>query len=236
MLTPAEWRASLRRRWPLLWRGAVGVAVVIGLSVAWEVYNLGAYAELTRLLELGAGLRQQPWAVPTILLGYIAAGLAFLPLTVVVVATILVYGPLGGFTLATAGTLATAVSGFILGRALGAEPLRRLGGPTLHRLNAQAERHGVMIITALRIMPVAHFHAVSVLAGASRIRPGAYISGTLAGTVPGIAAIAAVGNQAKRFLVDPNIGGLLVLAALAGLSLAVFYGLRRWLGRYTGED
>ena len=238
MPTQAEWRAAIRRRWPLLWRGLVFVAIIIGVGTLWELYNLEAYTELDRLLILGAHLRDEPWAVPAIILLYIGAGIAFIPLTVMVVATILIYGPLGGFGLATAGTLATALSSYLLGHLLGTEPMRRLGGRTLNRLNARAGRHGTMIVIALRVLPVAHFHAVSLIAGASSIGFWPYVNGTLIGTVPGIAAIAAVGNQAKRLLLDPDITGLIVLAAIGAFTLIMFAIMRRWMRRYasTGSD
>ncbi len=239
MPTRAEWREAIRRRWPLLWRITIAVAIASGMVALWQVYNLEAYTELGRLLELGSRLREQPWAVPVVILLYIGAGVAFVPLTVMVVATIIVYGPVGGFMLANTGTIASAVSSFLLGRLLGAEPLRRLGGPTLKRLNAQAGRHGTMIVTALRVMPVAHFHAVSLLSGASAIGFWPYISGTLIGTVPGIAIIAAVGNQTKRLLLEPDLGGLMVLTALGAFSMLIFYAMRRWMRRYapaSGDD
>ncbi|AUB78316.1 hypothetical protein BBH56_03855 [Spiribacter roseus] len=234
MPTRAEWRAAIRRRWPLLWRAMVAVLILIGVAVAWQVGDLSAYTQLEQLLRLGAELRAQPWAIPAILLLYIAAGVAFVPLTVMVVATIVIYGPWGGFSLATAGTLSTALFSYLLGHLLGAEPMRRLGGRTLRRLNAQAGQHGTMIVTALRVLPVAHFHAVSLVAGASSIRFGAYLNGTLIGTVPGIAAIAAVGNQTKRFLLDPDLTGLIVLAGLGVLTLVMFAMIRRWMRRYAG--
>jgi len=211
----------------------VAAAIAVVVVIAWQINNLGAYTELDQLLRLGERLRAQPWAVPAIVLLYVAAGVAFVPLTVLVVATILIYGPWGGFGLATAGTVATAVFSYVLGHLLGAEPMRRLGGRTLQRLNAQAGRHGTMIVTALRVLPVAHFHAVSLVAGASSIRFGAYLNGTLIGTVPGIAAIAAVGNQAKRLLIDPDLTGLIVLVALGGLTLVMFALIRRWMRRYA---
>ena len=236
MPTQAEWRAAIRRRWPLLWRGLVVVAIMIGVAALWQLYNLEAYTELDRALAFGAHLRSQPWAVPAIILLYIGAGVAFIPLTVMVVATILIYGPLGGFGLATAGTLAAALFSYLLGHLLGAEPMRRLGGRTLNRLNAQAGRHGTVIVAALRVLPVAHFHAVSLIAGASSIGFWPYVNGTLIGTVPGIAAIAAVGNQAKRLLLDPDLTGLIVLAAIGALTVVMFAIMRRWMRRYASTE
>lgn len=236
MPTESEWRAAIRRRWPLLWRALVAVTLIIGMGTLWELYNLNAYTELDRLLVLGARLRAEPWAVPAIILLYIGAGIAFVPLTVMVVATILIYGPLGGFGLASAGTLAAALFSYLLGHLLGAEPMHRLGGRTLKRLNAQAGRHGTMIVIALRVLPVAHFHAVSLIAGASSIGFWPYVNGTLIGTVPGIAAIAAVGNQTKRLLLDPDITGLIVLAGIGAFTLLMFAIMRRWMRRYANMD
>ena len=111
----------------------VAVLILIGVAVAWQIGDLSAYTQLDQLLRLGAELRAQPWAIPAILLLYIAAGVAFVPLTVMVVATIVIYGPWGGFSLATAGTLSTALFSYLLGHLLGAEPMRRLGARALRR-------------------------------------------------------------------------------------------------------
>ncbi len=233
MPTRAEWRAALHRRWPLLWRAVVTLALMFGVVALWQLSQLDNYTSLSALLDLGIALREQPWAAPALILAYVAAGFAFLPLTLMVVATLLVYGPLTGLTLATTGTTLSAIASFALGYVLGAEPVRRLAGPTLSRLNARAGDHGMMLITALRIMPVAHFHAVSLLAGASNIRFMPYLLGTWLGTVPGIAALAAVSTQAKRFVLNPDARGLVVLGLLGALSLVIMYTLRAWMRRYT---
>lgn len=236
MPTRGEWRAALHRRWPLLWRALVAFALIVGITALWQVLQLESYTNLSALLDLGLAVREQPWAAPALIMAYIAAGFAFLPLTLMVVATLLVYGPLSGFALASIGTTASAIASFILGWVLGAEPVRRLAGPTLMRLNAHASNHGTMVVSALRIMPVAHFHAVSLLAGASTIRFTPYLIGTWLGTLPGIAALAAVSNQAKRFVLNPDARGLFVLALLGALSLIILYLLRLGMRHYANPS
>lgn len=233
MPTRAEWRDIIRSRWPYLWRGVVAIAIIAGIVAAWEVYSLEDYTDVRALLALGASLRSESWAIPATIALFIGAGITFLPLTVMVVATIILFGAVEGFWIALAGTVATAIVGYALGSVLGAKPLRRLGGATLKRLDAQAGAHGITLIAALRILPVAHFHAVSLLAGASSIGPMRYLWGTLLGTVPGLIVIAAVSNQARRFLLDPNAFGLVVLAGIGLLSLVLFHYLRRWMRRVS---
>lgn len=235
MPTATEWRAAIRRRWPLLWRLAIVVALITAVTALWQAYNLEAYTDPLKVLALGEVLRSQPLAIPLILLLYVGSGIAFLPLTVMVVATVIVYGPVAGFLIANSGTLLTASVGFLLGHVLGAVPIKRLGGALIQRINARAAAHGVALIASLRILPIAHFHAVSLVAGASRIGFRQYLTGTILGTVPGIAVIAALGNQAKRLVVDPNIADILILTAIGIVSLLGFYLLKRYLRRFTGD-
>lgn len=225
-------------RWPLIWRGSVALLLVMVVLAVWQWTPVDEYARLSALTELATRLRGHAWSVPLVVLLYVAGGLLFLPLTVLVVSTILTFGPVDGFLLANAGTLAVSLVCFGLGHLLGAEPLRRVSGPLVRRLDRHAGEHGVLLVTALRIMPVAHFHIVSLVSGASRVRLRDYCLGTLLGTVPGILAIAAVGHQTKRFLLDPNLAGLALLTLIGLASVLMIYLLRRWLRRYarTGAD
>lgn len=224
------------RRWPFIWRGAVVLMLALLVLAAWQWTPVAEYARVSALTDLAGELRRHTLAVPLVLLLFVVAGLLFLPLTVAVVATILTFGPVDGFLLANAGTMAVSLVCFAIGYGLGAEPLRRVSGPLVQRLDRRAGDHGVMLITALRIMPVAHFHIVSLVAGASRIRLLDYCIGTLLGTVPGILAIAAVGNQTKRFLLDPDLTGLVALTLLGLASALMIHGLRRWMQRYAGSE
>ncbi len=235
MPTTAEWREAIRRRWPALWRSGIAVALIAGVITLWQVYNIEAYTEPAQWLALGQSLRAQPLAVPLIIALYVGAGIAFLPLTVMVVATIIVYGPGGGFAIASAGTVASASVSFLLGYVLGARPLQRLSGRLLTRLNDRARAHGVMVIAALRILPIAHFHAVSMLAGASRIRFPQYLMGTMLGTLPGIFIISILGNQAKSLVFDPNLPDILILTAIAAASVILLQVLRHYLQRFTRD-
>lgn len=220
-------------RWPLIWRGSIALLLVMAALALWQWTPLEEYMHLAALTDLAARLRSHAWSVPLVILLYVAGGLLFLPLTVLVVATILTFGPVDGFLLANAGTIAVSLVCFGIGHLLGAEPLRRVSGPLVRRLDRRAGEHGMMLVTALRVMPVAHFHIVSLVSGASRIRLRDYCLGTLLGTVPGIFAIAAVGNQTKRFLLDPDLTGLVLLTLIGLASVLALHLLRRWLRRYA---
>jgi len=103
MPTRTEWRNIIRARWPFLWRGAVAIAILIGIIAAWEVYSLEDYTDIHALLALGGEIRHEVWAIPATLALFIGAGVTFLPLTVMVVATIILFGALEGFLIALAG-------------------------------------------------------------------------------------------------------------------------------------
>ena len=92
-------------------------------------------------------------------------------------------------------------------------------------------RPGLMTIIALRIIPVAPFTVVNVVAGASELRLRDFALGTLIGMLPGIVALSFLAERLLAVLRSPDAFSLLSLvgvAAIVMLSLAV---LRRWLRR-----
>jgi phospholipase D1/2 len=81
-----------------------------------------------------------------------------------------------------------------------------------------------------RIVPIAPFAIVNLVAGAIQIRGRDFLLATLAGMSPGILAIVVLENQLERALQDPGIGNITLLIGLAiflALLGAAFY---RWYG------
>jgi uncharacterized membrane protein YdjX (TVP38/TMEM64 family) len=120
--------------------------------------------------------------------------------------------------------MASALVTYLIGRRLGAELLRNLLGPRINRISRGIARRGVLAVAAIRLVPVAPFTLVNLVAGASRVRPLDYLVGTALGMAPGIALMSTLGSQVFDVLSDPSwTEGLLFVALIAvwvGISLA----------------
>ena len=74
-----------------------------------------------------------------------------------------------GFAYAFAGSLASAILTYGIGAWLGRDPLQSLLGPRLNRIRGSIQRSGFLAIAAIRLVPVAPFTIVNMVAGACRI-------------------------------------------------------------------
>jgi uncharacterized membrane protein YdjX (TVP38/TMEM64 family) len=120
---------------------------------------------------------------------------------------------------------------FGLGRYLGRDRVRRAGGRRVNTVSRRLERHGLWAMTLLRMMPVAPFGVVNVVAGASDVRPRDFVLGSLIGMSPGIVVMSALGDRLGAWLRYPETGNLLILGAVALVALVLAVALRHWARR-----
>lgn len=156
------------------------------------------------------------------------------PLTVLVAATGLLFGPWAGFAYAGLGTLLFAATSFWLGSVVGTEALFRLGGERLHDLSRYLSRRGVRVIFLVSLLPLAPFALTNMLAGASHIRFRDYMLGSAAGLLPGVAVVTVLGGELGALLEGGGQREATLFVATAVFLLAIYVGLRTWLRRRYG--
>ena len=200
-----------------------GAAVLLVLGTVTAV-STALGVDAVALTEPARRFADQPELV---VLGFVVGGLAFVPVTVMIIASGLVLGPHDGLAVAVVGVLASAVVAYAIGRGLGRERVRRLAGPRLNRLSVRLARRSVVAVATARVLALAPFTTMNLVAGATRLPFRDYLVGTLIGTVPGVVAIALGTGGLVTLLRRFAIGGIAVSAA-AGLGLLAL-GLR--LGR-----
>lgn len=76
-----------------------------------------------------------------------------------------------------------------LGRLVGKETVHRFTGSVLSRVQRQISRHGFLSMLFARIVPIAPFAVVNVVAGACQIRLRDFSLATALGMIPGIASL-----------------------------------------------
>ena len=210
---------------------AAGVALLAAMALAWRVTPLDEWLAFDRLIDAGDALRDSPWAAAGVVLIYAAGGLVAFPLLVLIAATAMLFGPLLGPIYALLGALASATLTFAIGRKLGRETVRRLAGQRVNELSRRLARRGLVTVAFVRMLPIAPFSVVNVVAGASHIRWSDFLLGTIIGLLPGITTLTFFVDRAIAAIRDPGAGTFALLAVAVAILVALVWALRRKLRR-----
>lgn len=214
-------------------RKAAAFAALIALTVITagllKFTPLGESISPGDLLAQLGDLRETPGGTWLFLGLAIVALLAGLPATPLVVVAALLFGAWTGFGLAYGALTVAALIGFLVGHFLGGEALRRLAGKRLDELSRRLARRGILTVFSLRLIPLAPFTVVNLVAGATRIRFRDFLIGSLAGLAPGTAALTIFSDQLLRTVLEPSAATIGVLALLTALFVGIGWGLSRWL-------
>jgi phospholipase D1/2 len=140
-----------------------------------------------------------------------------------------VFGPWLGFFGGLCGALLSAALTFWIGRRARRGRIRQLVGPRLNRISRSLTRSGVRGVIAVRLLPVASFTAVNLVAGASRLRPWEFLVGTFIGLLPGFIALSILGNRIEVALRSPSVGNVILLVLTAVVIIVLGLAVNRWL-------
>jgi phosphatidylserine/phosphatidylglycerophosphate/cardiolipin synthase-like enzyme/uncharacterized membrane protein YdjX (TVP38/TMEM64 family) len=226
---------QVRRARPVWQRGAVALAVLLALALAWRYSPLADLVTPDAVDALVARLAGAWWAPLVIVLAYTPASLVMFPRPLITLAAVMAFGPWIGFALAMTGVLVAALVTYGAGRALPRDTVRRIAGERLNRMMRVLRQNGVLAMTAVRLVPIAPFVVENVVAGAIRIDTWRYLAGTALGMLPGTLAATVFAHQVEALLEDPaSVRWGLVAAVVGGLAALTFF-LRRRFRRFEDE-
>jgi phospholipase D1/2 len=232
-LVPDEAHRPVPRR--LIALGVLAVALAL-LALAWRWTPLREWANLPALIGLAQGLQDMPFTPLAVLTAYVVAGLLVVPVMLMIAVSGIVFGPLQGGLYAVAGTLLSAAATYGLGHWLGRDTVQRLLGSRIHRLSRRIAKRGILAMLVVRVLPIAPFSIVNVIAGASHIRFRDFLIGTAVGMAPGIAITVTFAHHLAEAVRNPTVGGVAVLAFVAAVLLGAAVILQRLLaGAGAGE-
>jgi uncharacterized membrane protein YdjX (TVP38/TMEM64 family) len=226
-VSPEEQPSAFRQNLKIV----VLVAAVLSLAALWRWTPLGEVIDFESARRLAVWIQQRPLAPFWVVAVYTAGSALAIPVTLMVIATVLVFGTWLGLAYALAGACVSAAALFAVGRWMGRDAVRRLAGGLLNRISRKLADNGLLTVITFRIVPVAPFAVINLIAGVSAIRWRDFALGTLIGLLPGVTAIALLADRAAASLRQPDIGQfslLLTAVLLVGLGL---FGLRRWIKR-----
>ena len=224
---------------PSAYRHLLKVFILIvwhrSLAALWRWTPVGEWVDMESVRTAGEWIRRQPLTPALVPLAYILGGMVAFPITLMVVATVLVFGPWWGFLYALTGSELSAITVFAAGRVLGRDAVRRFAGSMVNRLSQKLSASGLTAVIAFRIVPVAPFSVINLIAGVSEIRFRDFALGTFIGMLPGVIAIVFLADHISNTFRHPSLSHFITLGigvALVGTGLV---GIRLWVKRKREE-
>ena len=202
----------------------VGIAlVVIILVLAWHLTPLANFTEPERVRRWAAALAEMDGAVAFVVGAFVLGSVIAFPVTLMIAATAATFGPLFGFIYAALGALVSGVVTYLLGAWLGRGALDALVGPRINRIRRGIRRRGVLAIATVRLLPIAPFTLVNLVAGASRIPLTDFVLGTAIGMLPGLTVMSLLGHQIFNVMTQPTLGNtvMFILAVMGWVALSI---------------
>jgi phospholipase D1/2 len=233
--TAVEEQPYRRRRLRRILIALACIAVIAGLAVLWLATPLREWSDIPHLVALMKRLGDSPSAPLAMLGAYVVGGLIVVPVNVLIAVTVIVFGPLAGSAYALLGVLVSAFLLYEIGCRLPAQRLRaRLDAP-LRRLEHGMGAQGVLAIALIRVVPVAPYSVVNVIAGAAHVARVPYLIGTALGMLPGIVMNALFIDRVLAVIERPRPLTWALLALVVAAIVAVALAVRRRILRDAAE-
>jgi uncharacterized membrane protein YdjX (TVP38/TMEM64 family) len=191
-----------------------GAALVAWKWQPWTAINPHAFSEYL------AVHRHDWYALPVVMVAFVVLGLVMVPVMLLIAATGIAFGPLLGPLYAMAGCLASASTGFAIGRGLGLRRVQQFGGERIIRLTRMVRRNGTLAVFLMRKVP-APFTLVNIVVGASTVRYRDFMIGTLLGMTALVIGLAGFGYHFAEALHDLTPQTLIGAATFVVVPLTV---------------
>ena len=191
----------------------IGVVIVAALIVLAYVVPPDAWSRVNVLIAFARQWSTTPFAPLVALVVFVLGGLIGFPVNLCIAASVLVFGPILGGAYALVGSLASAAVLGEIGRLIPPDVVERRLSARGQRVRRAIDAHGLLAVALVRLLPIAPYSVVSLVAGAVRVPRVRYLAGTAIGMLPGVVLYAVFADRALALLAAPG--------PLAWISLAV---------------
>ncbi len=197
------------------------IGTVVGITVLVAVASLAPLPTPVQLRDWAESVG--PWFPLAFLIAHIVATVVPVPRTAFTLAAGLLFGPVLGIAIAVVGSTTSAMIAMLLVRAAGWRLNRLVRHRSVDAVDQRLRQRGWLAILSLRLIPAVPFSALNYAAGASAVRVLPYTLATLAGLLPGTAAVVILGDALAGdvspllYLVSACTGAL----GLAGLIVEI---------------
>jgi phospholipase D1/2 len=212
------------------------IALLLGLAALWQWTPLGRRFDVESISRWMSVFANTP-AAPVAVVGvFVAGGLIVLPVVALIVATALIFDPLTALACSFTGVLASAAATYGLGRLVGRDLVRRVLGARVDGLCGKIAARGLITVAVIRMLPVAPFGIVNVVAGACRVGVRDFFLGTMLGMAPGMLALTLFAGQVRTLIRRPGPLTIAVLVAIVALVLVARAVVRRMVVRRRAAE
>jgi len=213
-----------------LWHKLLAVVLVLaGLTALWRYTPLAEWIDAEHITQWAQQFQGNPWAMLLVVGAYTPASVLMFPRPLITLFAVAAFGAWAGLALGLTGIVLAALATYVVGYKAGRATARRIAGPRLNKISDAMRQRGLLAMTAVRLVPIAPFAVVNVVAGAINIKLWHFIVGTALGMLPGALVATVFGDQLLAGLSDGgslNIWPILGVLVLMGGAV---WATRRWL-------
>jgi phospholipase D1/2 len=207
---------------PIVWLRVAALLAAGGLVLAAWYSTPVSTLDPQQISAWLAPHRTAWYGLPVVVVAFVTLGLIMVPVLLLIAATGIAFGPLLGPIYAMAGCLASASTGFAIGRWMGLRRVERIGGARISRVTRALKRNGTLAVFLVRKVPVP-FTLTNIVVGASTVRFRDFI-------VAFVIALAGFGYQLTQAWQKPSpaafAGAALFIAVPLVLALVINRALR----------
>lgn len=217
--------------------GLIIPASLVFLGLLWWRTPLRDFLDPNQLAELTHSVSRHPLSPLFILTAYLIGGIILFPVSVLIMATAVLFSPWVSFGYAMAGCMVSACCSYVLGRRFGWPLLQTLTGDRFGPLRKRFVDRGLLPIFSLRLMPVAPFALKNLLVGTLGFNFRDFFLGTALSILPGVLALTLLASRLQLALATGRVQYLLPgIILLAVLCLVSFLLRSRFKHMVHGSD
>ncbi|HKQ29308.1 MAG TPA: VTT domain-containing protein [Burkholderiales bacterium] len=207
------------------------LALGIGLLAAiWRFTPLAEVVNADNTIAWAKEFGATWWAPLVVMLAYTPACFLMFPRPLITLASVIAFGPWLGFLYSLVGIVFSSVVTYFVGKRMRRDTVRRLAGPKIERMVEVLRKHGLLAMSLLRLVPLAPFFVVGLVAGAVRLKLWHLAVGTAIGMLPGTLAATIFGKQLENALSGGVINWWLVGGCVVLLGTGVFF-VKKWFSK-----
>ena len=182
------------------------------------------------MLEMLRERANHPLAPLVVIPLFVAGSILIAPVTGMIALCALLFSPWTASLSALAGVLAATLVNHEIGRHLGKAVEKNAPKKLIKRMRALGRSSDITSLAGLRLIPIAPFSVINLLAGASHVPLRAFLLGTVLGMGPGIVLICFSVDRARAVLSGEPLFEPWVVAVIVAAGVALV-GLSAWLKR-----
>jgi phospholipase D1/2 len=203
------------------------ILTLFALVCVWYALDLSSLRSSQQLVASLERVRGEPSAGLYVIGGFALGAVLFVPITAMLMATALTFGPYVGFGYALSGLCAAACTTYWTGRLVGSEALTQLMGPRLFKLAEALRTHAFKASVLARLAPVGNFTLMNMLAGGMRVPFWIFLGGSALGAAPGVLVISLFAERASQLLRALSFTEAALLVAGGSALLLLLFLMRR---------